>query len=149
MACCLTAPTHYLNQWWLSMRAISWWVAELIYCIISLEITYSISLPHLPVANELWPAVFWPSFSHFTHWFSLCQLTALNVFVSLSYNYPPVLNFMSSDLLLLLPIPPVALAIYDIIVNDKYVAVGNPGLVLISNFHRPVEGYVLKSLLIS
>ena len=50
---------------------------------------------------------------------------------------------MSSDLLLLLSIPPVALAIYDIIVNDKYVAVGNPGLVLTTNFHWLVEGYIL------
>ena len=61
MACCLIAPSHYLNQFNLpSVRlcgihlwAISQWVFKLIFCIMSLRIMLLKSLPHLPWVSGL------------------------------------------------------------------------------------------------
>ena len=60
MACCLMAPSNYLNQCWLIIKGILWHSSEsnltrtvnLIHDIY-LEITHSKSLPYLPGANEL------------------------------------------------------------------------------------------------
>ena len=51
MACCLTAPSHYLNQCWLHLRAISKEVFMNIICYIHLKITLNL-LPHHPEVNE-------------------------------------------------------------------------------------------------
>ena len=58
MACCLTSPSHYLNQYWLIIkggnhtRAISQRVPELIFCIMIMEMKLLKLLPYLPGANE-------------------------------------------------------------------------------------------------
>ena len=59
VACCLMAPSHYLNQCWppiseiLWLRAMSHLVPKLLLWMIYLKIKLSKSLPHLPEANEL------------------------------------------------------------------------------------------------
>ena len=61
MACCLTAPSHYLNQCWLSLvrfcgihlRAIQQRAPKYLFYIISLKIRLSKLLPLFPGANEL------------------------------------------------------------------------------------------------
>ena len=56
MACCLTAPSHSLNQCWLIISEIFWhsqWVHKLLFCIMSLKIILLKYLKHLPGANEL------------------------------------------------------------------------------------------------
>ena len=61
MACCLTAPSHYLNQCWLSLvrlcgihlRAIQQRAPKYLFHIISLKIRLSKLLPLFPGANEL------------------------------------------------------------------------------------------------
>ena len=58
MACCLTAPSHYLNQCWLligevlhiNLRVISQWVPKLLFCVMNLEIIVLELVPQLPVA---------------------------------------------------------------------------------------------------
>ena len=61
-ACCLTVPSHYLNQWLFLIvrycdihpRAISHWVPmRLLICIMSLKIVLLKLLPHLPGSNGL------------------------------------------------------------------------------------------------
>ena len=62
MACCLTAPSHYLNQCWLLIRKVLWHSPEsnftagaqvtTVFCMMSLKIIFLKSLPHLP-DNEL------------------------------------------------------------------------------------------------
>ena len=67
MACCLTAPSHYLNQSWFlngevlcfSPGAISQWVPKLLLCIISLKIIHLKLLAYLPGANELTRSISW------------------------------------------------------------------------------------------
>ena len=61
MACCLTAPSHYLNQCWLIISAVLWRSPEsnftasvpAIILYMSLKIILLKLLPHLPGANEL------------------------------------------------------------------------------------------------
>ena len=61
MACCLTAPSHYLNQSWFSfvmfcgicLTAISLRVAKLLFPIMRLKIMLLRLLPHFPRVNEL------------------------------------------------------------------------------------------------
>ena len=61
MACCLTAPSHDLNQCWLligevfgiRMKIISHWVPKILFCIMSLKIILLNSLSQLPAANDL------------------------------------------------------------------------------------------------
>ena len=73
MACCLTAPSHYMNQVDLSsvrssgihhdfpllgfcgihMRTISHWMPPLLFSIMSLKIMILTFLPHTPGVNEL------------------------------------------------------------------------------------------------
>ena len=61
MACCLTAPSHYLSQWWFSLltsceihlTAISQQVPWILFCIMSLKITLSKKLrQHLPGGQQ-------------------------------------------------------------------------------------------------
>ena len=62
-ACWLAAPSHYLNQCWLTimglcvihLRAISQLVLKLLFCILTLKIVLLKFLPHLPAPgiNEL------------------------------------------------------------------------------------------------
>ena len=58
MAWCLTAPSHYLNQWWLVFKDVLWHspkilskllphLLKLILCILSVKIILSKLLPHL------------------------------------------------------------------------------------------------------
>ena len=65
MACCLTAPSHYLNQWnyepmkssvrssGIHLRAISWEIPQPPFAKVSLKITYLKSNWNLPGASEL------------------------------------------------------------------------------------------------
>ena len=61
MSCCLTAPSHYLNQYWLiisnvlwcSLMAISQISLKISILDVRLKITNSRSQPHLPVASGL------------------------------------------------------------------------------------------------
>ena len=58
MACCLTAPSHYLNQRWLihwhsSLRAILQKIPQPPIIKISLKMTFLKLLSNLPVVNEL------------------------------------------------------------------------------------------------
>ena len=61
MACCLTAPSHYLNQCWCLISEVLWQpssnsqrVQKLLFCMVSLTILYFfILLLHLPSANDL------------------------------------------------------------------------------------------------
>ena len=58
MACCLTAPSHYLNQCWLIISEVQWRAISQETCQpstikISLEIIYLKILSILPEANEL------------------------------------------------------------------------------------------------
>ena len=62
MACCLMAPSHYLNQCWLIISEILWHAFQTaisqqmlmnLVCNMSLEITLLKLLKHLPEANEL------------------------------------------------------------------------------------------------
>ena len=61
VACCLMAPSHYLNQCWLSYYwgsvAFTWeisrWVPKLLFFELNLKIILLKLLPHLPGANEL------------------------------------------------------------------------------------------------
>ena len=60
MACCLTAPSHYLNQCWLLISVFLWHspesnfaVFKLLQCIMILKIILLKLLPHLPGASEL------------------------------------------------------------------------------------------------
>ena len=51
MACCLTAPSHYLNKCVIQLRAISKQATQLLFCIMT--ILFLKLLPHLPGNNEL------------------------------------------------------------------------------------------------
>ena len=56
MACCLTAPSHYLNQCWLILSKNQWYSSEVPQTSItkiSLKITYLEFYPNLPGTNEL------------------------------------------------------------------------------------------------
>ena len=60
MACCLTAPSHYLNQCWLIINKVQWHSSECNFTRdasaiteISLKITYLNFCSNLPGANEL------------------------------------------------------------------------------------------------
>ena len=59
MACCLMAPSHYLNQCWLSIKMVLWYspilqeVLKISIHQISLKDTFAKLLPHLPGANAL------------------------------------------------------------------------------------------------
>ena len=63
MDCCLTAPSHYLNQCWLLIGEILWHSpqsnftanaqATILYTVMSLKFTLLKSLPHLPGSSEL------------------------------------------------------------------------------------------------
>ena len=61
MACCLKAPSHYLNQCWLLINKDLWYspwavshqVPRLLFCIMSLKIILLKLLPQLPGADEL------------------------------------------------------------------------------------------------
>ena len=62
MACCLTAPSHYLNQYWLTIRRILHHAPEdnsymemplKVATTMYLKITHLISKPHPPGNNEL------------------------------------------------------------------------------------------------
>ena len=60
MACCLTAPSHYLNHCWFLISKVPWHSpvsnftvnARLLFCIITMETILLKLLPHLPGANE-------------------------------------------------------------------------------------------------
>ena len=56
MACCLTAPSHYLNQCWLTFSKVQWHSAEIVHPSIT-KISFTINClkfySNLPVANEL------------------------------------------------------------------------------------------------
>ena len=62
MTCCLTAPSHYLNQCWLNICQVLWHylreISQEIFRIsipdIILKITNTRLWPHLPGANEFW-----------------------------------------------------------------------------------------------
>ena len=59
IACCLTAPSHYMRQWWLTIKGVLWQspgnkstgVLKNLICNLCSEITISNSLSHLPGAN--------------------------------------------------------------------------------------------------
>ena len=61
MACCLMAPSHYLNQCWFLLSDLLWHsaesnftvIAQMHFGIMSLKIILLKSLPLLPGANEL------------------------------------------------------------------------------------------------
>ena len=61
MACCLTAPSHYLNQCWLIISEVVWHspgvipheMLEISIHDMSLKINHFRSQPHLPGTNEL------------------------------------------------------------------------------------------------
>ena len=58
MACCLTAPSHYLNQCWLIINWVLWHslsykMLKISILDMSLKITYLKLQPYLPGANEL------------------------------------------------------------------------------------------------
>ena len=62
MACCLTAPNHYLKQCWLLISKVLWHSPENNFAMnaqaamllfLSLKIILIKSLPHIPSANEL------------------------------------------------------------------------------------------------
>ena len=58
MACCLTAPSHYLNQCWLIISKVQWHSSEVVspqpsVTKVSLKITYLRFQSNLPGANEL------------------------------------------------------------------------------------------------
>ena len=60
MACCLTTPSHYLNQYWLVISKVQWHSSAILQEIpqpsvieISLKITYLKFCSNLPGANEL------------------------------------------------------------------------------------------------
>ena len=60
MACCLTAPSHYLNQWWSIIKGVLWHsLRNLLEMFINIirymcsQITLLKSFPHLPGANQL------------------------------------------------------------------------------------------------
>ena len=61
MACCLTAPSHYLNQYWLLISDVLWnsptsnstASAQLLYYMMILKIMILKLLPHIPGSNEL------------------------------------------------------------------------------------------------
>ena len=61
MACCLTAPSHYLNQFWFILSKVQWYSSDGNFIRIpqpsitkcSLKITYLKSQSNLPGANEL------------------------------------------------------------------------------------------------
>ena len=57
MACCLTAPSHYLNQCWPIIRKVLWHSLEEMFNIFVLDVSFKFHdlrlQPHLPGANEL------------------------------------------------------------------------------------------------
>ena len=59
MACCLTAPSHYMNQCWpaifevIHLRAVSWEMLKMSITKLCLKITHLKSQPHLLGDNEL------------------------------------------------------------------------------------------------
>ena len=61
MACCLAAPSHYLNHCWLLINEFQWnllsailqWVPRLLFCIMSLKLILLKLLPHRPQGNAL------------------------------------------------------------------------------------------------
>ena len=66
MVCCLTAPSHYLNQYWflicdICLRAISQLVLELLFCIMRLKIILLKLLSFLSGYNEL---IVWDYINH-------------------------------------------------------------------------------------
>ena len=74
MACCLTAPSHYMNQWWLiinnvlghSPEGISQEMLQISIIDVTLKMT-SLKLQHFPGAIELtWPTACWLGFTSFT-----------------------------------------------------------------------------------
>ena len=82
MACCLMAPSHYLNQCWLIIRKLQWHsflqekpqssVTE-----ISLKITYLKFCSNHPGTNELNPIQFYRP-CWLTHLHSWCSVTLIN-----------------------------------------------------------------------
>ena len=72
MACCLTTPSHYLNQIWLIISRILWPSSQgngiahtpVKNTIVHLKITHSKSNPYLPGANELTPLAHWGRVTH-------------------------------------------------------------------------------------
>ena len=60
MACCLMAPSYYLNQHWFLISEVLWysqWVTNLPFSIMSFKIILLKLLLHLPGANELTKSV--------------------------------------------------------------------------------------------
>ena len=56
MVCCLTAPSHYLNQCWLIISKVlhqSPEMSKLLFCRMSLKILFSNLFPHFSEHNEL------------------------------------------------------------------------------------------------
>ena len=75
MACCLTAPSHYLHQCWLFISKVQWhsslcnFTSDTYLSQQSLKITYLKSYSNLPGANELtYPSV--NSCGNSTSWYS-------------------------------------------------------------------------------
>ena len=70
MACCLTAPSHYLNQYWLLMNSVLWHLPENNFIGISqtiirkmtLKVIISRSLSPLSGVDDLNRALDWPTF---------------------------------------------------------------------------------------
>ena len=56
MACCLMAPNHYLNQWWLTINIFQEEILMNFTHNMRSKITLKL-LPHIPEANELIPAI--------------------------------------------------------------------------------------------
>ena len=90
MTCCLTAPSHYLNQCWLIIsevqwhswiRAISWEMPKQSIIEIHLKITFLKFPSNLPWANEL---ILWNSFQR--HFSQRCQLV-LSLFCTFYFGF--------------------------------------------------------------
>ena len=97
MACCLTAPSHYLNQCWLIISKVLWHSSEDLKIPISkarLKIPFLESHPDLPGANELNIKSGFVLLSELTNVFNYLltftkqqQLWSMNLMMIIEINY--------------------------------------------------------------
>ena len=76
MPCCLTAPSHYLNQCWLIISEVLWPSAKGFIIDMILKITHFRLQLHLPGTNELMLS------THCLTWRPCNLISDLNIFVS-------------------------------------------------------------------
>ena len=152
MACCLTAPSHYLNQCWPVISEVPWHSAksnfpvraQAIFCLKNLKIRLLKWLPHLPGANELKEpervCVIWVKTDFPLDGLDiLLRATALHVFCvltwSLQFQIKRILPATIGSFTPIHPIIPLLYIIHLVLADECWVTVVAQGLLI----KRPLE----------